>query len=291
MKSRCSLHERALHGTTNFPFAVYHGRIPEWLGGFPPHWHEEFEIIYVSYGCGVISVDGRRFQCREGDIVLIPPSKIHAILRHEDDFMAYYNILFDFALLEENPSSLCSQRFFSRFEEYCQLSSYYLKKESPLNGRLLLLVKELAALWEKDFAENALLIKARLFEIMHLIRNEVTVSGEGNSSKAKVVRLKKIFSFVKENFAEHISVEQVAELVHLSPSRLMAFFHEETGMSFVRYVNDYRLEVSAEELLDSKKTVSEIAEDCGFGNVSYFIQIFKRKFSVSPSEYRRKDIS
>ena len=58
---RSSLRETASHGKKTFPFAVYHGRIPEWLDGFPLHWHDEFEIIFVSYGTGIVTVQGSRF--------------------------------------------------------------------------------------------------------------------------------------------------------------------------------------------------------------------------------------
>ena len=110
---RSSLRETASHGKKIFPFAVYHGRIPEWLDGFPLHWHDEFEIIFVSYGTGIVTVQGSRFLCCEGDIVLIPPGAVHSILQNGDDCIAYYNILFSISLLEENPDSFCSRRFFS----------------------------------------------------------------------------------------------------------------------------------------------------------------------------------
>lgn len=285
-KPLASLHETAVHGKTSFPFSVYHGRIPEWLGGFPLHWHEEFEIILVTFGRGIISVAGESFLCREGDIVMVPPEKIHSIESSGKNKFAYYNILFDLSFLEENPDSICSKRFLSKFENCTSLSSYHLKKKSQLNERLFPLVKDLTPFWEQDEIESALLIKARLFEILYVIRNEAAVSDPGKSSKAKSERLKKTLSFVKENFFEKISVRDAAKNAGLSPSRFMKVFREDTGRSFVQYLNDYRLELSAEELCSTDKSVTEIAENAGFESLSYFILLFKRKFSCPPNEYR-----
>ena len=50
------LHETKIHGTVEFPFAVYLGRVPEYLTAFPRHWHEEAELIYVTAGRLNVSV-------------------------------------------------------------------------------------------------------------------------------------------------------------------------------------------------------------------------------------------
>ena len=286
---RSSFRETASHGKKTFPFAVYHGRIPEWLDGFPLHWHDEFEIIFVSYGTGIVTVQGSCFLCCEGDIVLIPPGAVHSILQIGDDCIAYYNILFSISLLEENPDSFCSRRFFSAFLDGAHLKSYHYKKGSPLNDALFPLVKELCGLWEKDLSESALLVKARLFEIMHLINGEVLSADESASSKNRAKRLKKILSYVEEHFSSRITVEDAASLCALSASRFMRIFRKETGMSFVQYVNDYRLESAGEQLLSSSGTVTAIAFENGFENISYFIRLFQRKFGCPPSEYRKRN--
>ena len=69
----------------------------------------------------------------------------------------------------------------------------------------------------------------------------------------------------------------------------MRIFRKETGMSFVQYVNDYRLESAGEQLLSSSGTVTDIAFENGFENISYFIHLFQRKFGCPPSEYRKRN--
>ena len=84
-------------------------------------------------------------------------------------------------------------------------------------------------------------------------------------------------------------MEDAASLFALSASRFMRIFREETGMSFVQYVNDYRLASAGEQLLSSSGTVTDIAFENGFENISYFIRLFQRKFGCPPSEYRKRN--
>lgn len=284
--SRESLREHKEHGKKSFPFAMYHGRIPEWLSGYPIHWHKEFEIIFLTYGSGIINVQGKKFVCQKDDIVIIPPHQVHSIARNGTEKMAYYNILFDFSFLEENPSSFCSMSFFEKFSENTVLKEPHAKSGSELNKKLLPLLQSLVDFYNENYEEYALLIKARLFEAMHLLKNQVVAVKETKAAHEKRARLKKIISFIQENYSRPISVEEVACLSNLSPNRFMKMFKEETDMPFIQYLNDYRLELAAEAILEGKKSVTQIAFETGFENLSYFISLFHRKFGLTPKEYR-----
>lgn len=285
--SKKSLHETVAHGTKFFPFAVYHGRIPEWLEGFPLHWHNEFEIILVTYGSGLIFLQGKKITVKKEDIILIPPGEIHSIQQNGKEFMAYYNIIFSLSLLDENPESFCSRFYFSKFTDGSRLKNYHLEKDSQENAAIFPLVNELSSFWEKDFSDSALLIKARIFEIMHRISKNVEPISQNSSSANKIKRLKKILSFIQENFEHRISIEEAASICSLSESRFMQMFHQETGMSFIQYLNDFRLESCAAQLKRTSKSVTEIAFENGFDNISYFIRQFKKKYSCTPLSFRR----
>lgn len=285
--SKKMLHETVAHGTKFFPFAVYHGRIPEWLEGFPLHWHNEFEIILVTYGSGLIFLHGKKITVKKDDIILIPPGEIHSIQQNGKEFMAYYNIIFSLSLLDENPESFCSRFYFSKFTDGSRLKNYHLEKDSQENAAIFPLVNELTSFWEKDFSDSALLIKARIFEIMHRISKNVEPISQNSSSANKIKRLKKILSFIQENFEHRISIEEAASICSLSESRFMQMFHQETGMSFIQYLNDFRLESCAAQLKRTSKSVTEIAFENGFDNISYFIRQFKKKYSCTPLSFRR----
>ena len=68
----------------------------------------------------------------------------------------------------------------------------------------------------------------------------------------------------------------------------MRFFKQTMGMPFTAYLNDYRLTLAAKSLLETHNAVLEIASECGFENLSYFNRMFKKKYGMTPREYRQK---
>ena len=85
---------------------------------------------------------------------------------------------------------------------------------------------------------------------------------------------------------EKITIEDIANEVGLSQSHFMKYFKQYTGQSFVNYLNDYRLSRAGGFLRTTGDTVTEIAGRCGFDNLSYFNRLFRRKYGMTPKEYR-----
>ncbi len=91
----------------------------------------------------------------------------------------------------------------------------------------------------------------------------------------------------EEYMSNLISLEYVAEKVHKNPSYISKVFKNEFDCNFSSYVTDRRLEKSKELLADPLVKVYEIAEVLGWADVSNFIKVFKKKFGISPDEYRK----
>ena len=100
--------------------------------------------------------------------------------------------------------------------------------------------------------------------------------------------MKVILDYISEHYKETITIEELAEILHFSPQYFMRFFKKYTGMTCLDYINEYRLNTAAKLLLETNWTISEIAEEVGLGNVSYFNRLFKRKYEMTPREYRKK---
>ena len=92
--------ETKIHGTHAFPYVVYMGLLPEYISGFPFHWHEEMEIIAVREGTVDVTVRNTEYVVHSGDLVLIQPQMIHAIKQHGEEKALYFNVLFRFSMLE-----------------------------------------------------------------------------------------------------------------------------------------------------------------------------------------------
>lgn len=285
------IHQTISHGKKIFPFSIYHVLIPDWMKKYPFHWHDEFEMIYILKGKGIFFVNGFKNVCQAGDLIIVPPGSIHSIDQNQNDFVEYFNIIFSLSLLEENPESQCFRNYLSQLSENDCMKELFLRSDSPVCKRLSLLVCDLISHGHAEYPGYEMIIKARLFEIIFILYNEnlngKKFSPQNQREKENALRLKKVLSYMKEHFAEKITIEEVSEIISLSESRFMTFFKNQTGTSFIKYLNDYRLEASAEQLLQTRKTVTQIALDNGFENISYFVRAFKSKYNSTPHEYRK----
>lgn len=90
-----------------------------------------------------------------------------------------------------------------------------------------------------------------------------------------------------EEYSKKITLSSIAERIHLNPTYLSRKFFEEIGMGFAEYLNSYRLDISKKLLAELKDySMSIVAEKCGFNSQHYFSSMFRKKFGVTPSEYR-----
>lgn len=125
-----------------------------------------------------------------------------------------------------------------------------------------------------------------LMGIFELFMQECGTQKETISKTGELARMVK--RIVDEEYMSNlISLEYVAEKVHKNPSYISKVFKNEFDCNFSSYVTDRRLEKSKELLADPLVKVYEIAEELGWADVSNFIKVFKKKFGISPDEYRK----
>ena len=99
-------------------------------------------------------------------------------------------------------------------------------------------------------------------------------------------KLKLVLEYISEHYAEELSIAQLAKLCFFSEYHFMRFFKRHMNMTSIEYLNQYRLEMASRQLAETNLSVTSIALESGFNNISYFNRVFKRKFGVTPMEYR-----
>ena len=286
MAENKAIRETKRHGLINFPFEVYRCKIPETFHFFPMHYHEEFEIVYMLEGILDCQINMEHFICREGDILVIPPGKVHGFNQFEDKSCHYANILFSLNLLEKEDSEIFTTFFKPYLKESIQISNYF-PKESKEN---ILLHDSVLTLFEHRHEEltEPLLIKSELYKVMSILQKiappaETLIS----TSERNIKRLMPVFEAIKKNSARSISVPEAASLSNLSESYFMTIFKQVSGSSFINFLKKTRLENARVMLLSTDISILEIAEISGFESVSYFIRAFKEFYKISPLQYRK----
>ena len=118
----------------------------------------------------------------------------------------------------------------------------------------------------------------------YLVINEETKQAVVVDPAALPKRLK---NYIEENLSERITVEDIANHVSLSASRLHHIFKYETGISILKYINKKRL-AKAKELLKTGDAIVNIYHKCGFQDYSSFLRAYKKEYGISPKAYQNQ---
>ena len=107
------------------------------------------------------------------------------------------------------------------------------------------------------------------------------------SAVRKQERIKKMLSYIHENYMEPIKLDDIAASASVSVGECCRCFKEMVRKSPNQYLVAYRISRAMELLGSSEKTVTEIAVETGFNDASHFIQYFKRQTGMTPKDYRK----
>ena len=133
-----------------------------------------------------------------------------------------------------------------------------------------------------------LAIKAQLFLMFHILFSQCCTAEAPLKNRKSLEKMKLIIKYVENNYMEKISIADMAKEAGLSQSHFMKFFKNTMGTSFIDYLNDYRLTMVSRLLVSSESSILDIAAESGFDNLSYFNRMFKKRFGMTPREYRKK---
>ncbi len=121
-----------------------------------------------------------------------------------------------------------------------------------------------------------------------VVKEIVDIVSNVYESRSKVL-IDKARTIIEEQFSSSkLSYKDVAREIFISPSYFLNLFKQETGETFVDYLKNLRIERAKELLLNSNKSIAQIALDIGFSNPNYFSSQFTKSVGVTAKEYRKK---
>lgn len=113
--------------------------------------------------------------------------------------------------------------------------------------------------------------------------------GSGMGGKSSFV-VRKVMEYVSKNYARAMTVEEMAQEIHLSSNYIRSIFKEGTGKTVLEYITNYRFEKACELLREPSYKVKEVSNMVGFENVSYFCSVFTKRYGMTPNEFRNKNL-
>ena len=245
-----------------------------------PHWHEAVEIDCVLKGKLYYTVEGITYKLEQGDIIVVGSGMIHSGRCSEGN------------TIEDTKAEVMTIQVNKDVFHYSNYNDPVFEVFHPKenNAELLPVLMRIKTVFQQQHPYYEVLLNSSLLELCYLLLTEQSQQTTSNkSSNNGNSEIKEALEYIENHCLEKLSLEEVAGILKYNPSYFSRRFHQYTGFTFVEYLNRCRTAVAASTLSESDKTISEIALDCGFPNVSSFITFFKRQYKMTPESYRKSN--
>lgn len=271
----------------DFPLAVLDYRTQG--DGDRMHWHEYFEIALCLEGSGRFMFGRRAQPVQPGDIFLVDNSQPHVALPDVGASLRLLLVLFRPELIAAPGCRAFDSGYLAPFRSADGQSLERIPQGSPLAADLEPILHRLATIAQRHDAGDRHLLDANLRLVLGiLVRHCQTGAADpGRTDSARREQIRPVFSYVEEHCRERVTLEEVAEVVHLSPSRVRHVFRDVSGVGFKEYATRVRLAEAKRLLLATDLSVAEVAHSVGYTNVHQFYTVFHRYCELLPAEYRR----
>ena len=253
---------------------------------FPLHYHPEVELNFISRGKGTKRVVGDHVgEIDDLELVLIGPNLPHYWSDHKCKSKRIHEITVQFSIDFFNQS--------------------FLKKRlmKPINDMIVNSIRGI--MFSRPTIEK---VQGKLVKLSHAtgfesfitmmeILNELAVSENQTYLSSYSIDhenfvdkddMKLIYDYVHQNFAEKITLEEIAQHMNMSIVTFNRFIKKRSGKTFINYLNEIRISYAARWLIEKDLSISEIAYLCGFNNIANFNKIFKALKKSTPTDFRNQ---
>lgn len=277
------LKEAAIHGSKEYPVAVYD------LQNIGPsfhvslHWHKELEIIYVYEGPLYVTIDKQDYIGKKGDIFIVNPKEIHK-MHVQDNYVRYGTLLF-------SPKSLL-------FHETDEITRKYLQPlcigdvifhrtidHEELGQTLFSFITKIVQLNREKVPAYRLGTKALLLEIIFLLFHHNMAINSPHAAKDSSLN-REIISYIGDRYTDNLTLTEIADKFHMSYKYFSRYFKNTFHTTLSDYIMKLRLERAELLLTSTGLPVTDISLQTGFNNISFFIRSFKQAYGLTPLQYR-----
>ena len=252
------------------------------------HWHPELEFFYVESGEVEFFIENHSFLLKSGEGILVPPKLMHWARTQK-------SVLFHAVVVD--PLWLCPSQNIESFGRYfqpmCNGSAQYatiLTPEQNWQQEILNLLTPIFSMNEEEIVAKELFVQGTLLLIWQKLYDHYLKARypKRNYNPDRLKYLQKSVSYIETHYAEDMTLEKMANQVHLSRGQFCRQFQAWTGMTPFCYLTRCRVLNSSQLLAHSSKKISEIASLCGFNSISYFNRTFLKMIGMTPSAYRKE---
>ena len=245
------------------------------------HYHPYYELAYIEHGSCRFFIEDTMFDLHDGDFLLIPPHVFH-FTRYLFGSCLRCGIYFRAGDLESE--------LISHFPDGADFLSQVRIFQVPTDARREIgrIIMRMAA-EDRGFDERSpLMLRLQLQELLLLCSRVCLLLTETPASIHTTDRQVLLAArYINEHFRQQISAADIAAAAGFSPNYLSRKFREAAGIGVHDYLVFIRLRSAAFELISTSDSVTDIALRNGFSDSNYFKDVFKKKYGMTPREYRK----
>ncbi|MEO6455180.1 MAG: AraC family transcriptional regulator [Ginsengibacter sp.] len=260
---------------------------------FDPVWHahSEYQLFVVLEGTGTRFIGDSIRSFKAGELVLTGPHLPHLWRSDEIYFeknslhgingiVIYLNENFLGDHILEKEEMLALKKLFSKSMRGLE---FYGSKKSEV----IKLMKELVHLQGLHSVIHLL----HILEILAATKEYHYISSRPYSdsfNQNETDRLNTVYEYAFKNFRKKISLEEIAELIHVTPTSFSRYFTMKNNKTFSRFIAEIRIKHACEMLTETDESIAQVCYDCGFNTLSNFNKQFKEIMLKKPTEYKKE---
>ena len=276
----------------HFPFSIFCGKgfsLEDYKNNRAyMHRHMCLEINYCLQGTGWYEIGDQTYPIETGDLFVINDLEYHRAINESGDMQLLVMVFnADFVLSDSEDYALIRA-----FYEWKAGFKRRIAADSRIVPEVADLMLELDQEWQQKEVGYRMVVKALLLKLLAILyRSFERTEGFAESVRCfqnGYVRLAPAIAMIDNGFRDNLTLEQLAESVHMNRNYFSTVFPQVMGCTVSEYIIRWRLRNAVQLLAGTENSVVSIALDSGFQNVSYFSRTFRKQFGVSPGRYREQ---
>lgn len=280
--------ESTKHGEQLFPLQRYITILSSETSTVPAHWHEEAEFTQITEGCCQYQIQLTTYDLHPGDLIFLSPMVLHSIQLSPALAMQSETYVFHMDFLGMNHADICSLRYLTPIATQKLVPPFVIPKEHPAYQDALELFHQISDIYQAKQIGYELRLKALLLQLITILLPYCTESSQlPESTNTYTQKLKLVLEYISLHYDEDLRIADLASLCYFSEYHFMRFFRKHVGMSCVEYIKNIRLQHAAELLTQSEDSTLDVSLSTGFRNLSYFHREFRKKYGMTPKQFRQ----
>lgn len=239
------------------------------------HWHNDFEMLTVPEGEMDYFVNGRTVHLRQGEGIFVNARRLHYGFSAEQRDCRYRFVVWHPNVMVDTPAVRRVMDSFAADES----TDFWLFAAS---SEAVMLFHELYA---AATSGNVLLTLAKCAELTEAVRAYAD-NNQNNPMRSEWIVIRNMTGYIQANYTQRITLEQIAAAGSVCRNRCCILFRENLGCSPIEYVTRYRLDKAC-DMLRQGHSITDTALSNGFHGASYFSEVFRRAYAMTPREYQR----